>query len=280
MKKFITFALVAVLLCAALCTSAFAAEEKVFWVSHFNDTTAEGAGVIFTETPTEGCQWWVIFAFAPTGTENVYEVTAVVDGTADGTAVPMETPEGGFLYGLNTGNDWPSVLAGAGATGDGATGQWFDNADYAAKPNYVNDNNNAAMADAKATFAVGTKIEITGVDFDTLELPTSTSDKMWYEAGYVCTATYKLFEGEAGDAPATSETESEAESEAETSAPAATESKEDTSKTESKADASVADSSDAPAEDGGLSPVVIAIIAVAVLAVVAAVVVVILKKKA
>lgn len=279
MKKFITFALVAVLLCAALCTSAFAAEEKVFWVSHFNDSTAEGAGVIFTETPTEGCQWWVIFAFAPTGTENVYEVTAVVDGTADGTASPMETPEGGFLYGLNTGNDWPTVLATAGATGDGATGQWFDNADYASKPNYINDNNNAAMADAKSTFAVGTKIEITGVDFDTLELPTSTSDKMWYEAGYVCTATYKLFEGDAGDAPATSEAESEeAESEDETSAPAA-ESKEDTSKTESKADASVADSSDAPAESDGMPMWVIALIVVAVLAVVAVVVVVILKKK-
>ncbi len=277
MKKFITFALVAVLLCAALCSSAFAAEEKAFWVSHFNDSTPEGAGVIFTEKPTEGCTWWVMFAFAPTGTENVYEVTAVVDGTGDGSAGPMDVPEGGFVYGLNTGNDWPTVLANAGATGDGATGQWFDNADHAAKPNYINDNNNAAMADAKATFTVGTKIELIGVDFDTLTVPTSTPDKNWYDADYVCTATYKLFEGEAGDAPANSEDASAENSEDETSAPAPTESKSDD---DSKAPAtSSADSSDAPADDAGMPTWVIVLIIVAAVAVVAVVVIVIVKKK-
>ena len=253
MKKFITFALVAVLLCAALCSSAFAAEEKPFFVTHFNDPYPEGAGVVFTD-PYEHAGWWLHVVFEPVnGVENTYKITNIVSGLNDGTATPQEIPEGGFVWAANYGNDYPALNMG--------------------DIDYTNPNCNAALADA-LTWTVGQMFTITGLDLEALTVPTSTPDVQWYEDAYVCTATYTLYEG---DAPANSEDASAENSEDETSAPAPTESKSDD---DSKAPAtSSADSSDAPADDAGMPTWVIVLIIVAAVAVVAVVVIVIVKKK-
>ncbi len=256
MKKFITFALVAVLLCAALCSSAFAAEEKPFFVTHFNDPYPEGAGVIFTDS-YEHCAWAIHVVFEPvSGVENTYKITNIVSGLSDGTATPQEIPEGGFVWASNYGNDYPTL-----GLGD---------------IDYTNPNCNAAITDA-LTWTIGQMFTITGLDLEAMTVPTSTPDVQWYEDAYVCTATYTLYEGEAGDAPATSDDASVEDSEDDTSAPAPTESKSDN---DSKAPAtSTADSSDAPADDAGMPVWVIVLIIVAAVAVVAVVVIVIVKKK-
>ena len=253
MKKFITFALVAVFLCAALCSSAFAAEEKVFWVTHFNDPYPEGAGVVFTE-PYEHAGWWIHVVFEPVNVENTYKITAIVDGTPDGSATPQDIPEGGFVWAANYGNDYITL-------GQGDT-------------NFTNEAVRTAITEA-LTWQVGQMYTFSGLDLDTLEVPTTTAGTNWYDAGYVCTATYTLYEGDVPDAPATSADASEDGDDA--SAPADTESKTDN---ESKAPAtSDADSSAASADDAGVPMWVIALIVVAALAVVAVVVIVIVKKK-
>ncbi len=256
MKKFITFALVAVLLCAALCTSAFAAEEKPFFVTHFNDPYPEGAGVVFTD-PYEHAGWWLHVVFEPVnGVENTYKITNIVSGLSDGTATPQEIPEGGFVWAANYGNDYPALNLG--------------------DIDYTNPNCNAAITDA-LTWSVGQMFTISGLDLEALTVPTSTPDVAWYEDSYVCTATYTLYEG---DVPATSDGEPTDDSEDDTSAPADTESKTESKDDESKAPAtSSADSSDAPADDAGMPIWVIALIVVAAVAVVAVIVIVIIKKK-
>ena len=72
---------------------------------------AEGAGVIFTESDTAG-GWSTHVAFAPVeGQEGVWEIKAISLGVGTGQATTVEVPEGGFVYALNIGNDWPKLVA-------------------------------------------------------------------------------------------------------------------------------------------------------------------------
>lgn len=162
-------------------------EEKPFFISHYNDGSAEGAGVIFTETDAAGA-WWHHIAFKPVeGHADVFEVVEVSIGTS-GEGKVLAIPEGGFVYGVNVGNNWPQLIADGGCTGDGATGLWYDDQNHVALPNYATDNAQNAFALA-GSFSAGQKYQIKGLDLENFEVPTSTPDKDWYDPEYVSTAT-------------------------------------------------------------------------------------------
>ncbi len=148
-------------------------EPSMFWVTHFNDGASEGAGAIFTETDTAG-GWWIHVAFAPAEVEdleNVYEIVALTNGLADGSATTVEVPEGGFVWAINTGNDYISL-------GMGDT-------------DFTSPNCNGMVSQA-GLWAVGDKIQFTGLDLEGLTVPTDTPDVNWYDDAYVCTATWAL----------------------------------------------------------------------------------------
>ena len=199
MKKVVSLlvsVLIAVLLTAFAVVPA-SAEEDVFWFSAYNDTMIEGAGVVFNK-PFTDCTWWILVAFAPVeGADNAYEITAMVDGVADGSASPLDVPEGGFVYGLNTGNDWASIVEQAKAAGNLESQWWYssyqNDPDYYST-NFVNDACNSMIATVR-TWSVGDKFVITGIDFETNTPPTSTPDLAWYSDDYVCVATYSVYTG-------------------------------------------------------------------------------------
>ncbi len=171
MKKFLAIFLAVVLL-GALCMGVLATAEEfgaketteLFWVTQYNDGTAEGAGVIFTEEDTAG-GWWIHVAFGPTDTDNVYEIAEIINGLEDGTATVVEVPEGGFVWAANYGNDYISL-------GSGDT-------------DFTSETCSAAIERAK-TWIIGQQFRIEGIDFETV--PTTTPDIKWYEDGYICTA--------------------------------------------------------------------------------------------
>ena len=167
---------------------------KPIWVTHYNDETKEGAGVIST-TGVTALAWRDHYAFAPVeGANNVFELVDVrnylgTNVTPDG----IDVPAGGFVYSLNTGNNYPAL--------------GMDGLDYTTTA----CNDAVALA---ATWTIGQKFYFYGVDLEGLTVPTSTPDVNWYEEGenedgvYVCTATvtpYVKYDetetiGESGDA--------------------------------------------------------------------------------
>ena len=159
-------------------------DSVLFWVTHFNDGQVEGAGTIFTETD-EGGAWWHHVSFKPVdGMENVFEVVEISRGDG-GAGVSLTIPEGGFVYAVNIGNDWPTLCAGL--TGDGSSGLWYDDEKHLAMPNYVTVQVTDAFAWAGALSA-GQQFLIEGVDLEKKIVPTTTPDLNWYESGYICTA--------------------------------------------------------------------------------------------
>lgn len=142
-------------------------EMKDFFISHYNDSYVEGAGVIFTEAYS-GAAWWIHVSFKPVeGKTGVYEVVETSNGLADGSATALALPEGGFVYAANTGNNYPAL---------GMEGE-----------NYTNDAVNAAIEIVK-TMTVGSQWVFQGIDLEGKTVPTTTPDKKWYDDGYVCTA--------------------------------------------------------------------------------------------
>lgn len=111
MKKLIALILAALLVVPAVFVVSASADSKAepnwkpFFLTHFNNSTVEGAGVIMTAAYGDA-GWWIHAALAPVaGLENVYEVVSLSDGTPDGHGVAQAIPEGGFVYALNYGND-------------------------------------------------------------------------------------------------------------------------------------------------------------------------------
>ena len=181
-KRIIAFALVALTVCAcfAFGVSADTEEKKPLWVTHFNDSTVEGAGVIFTDSASyQGCAWWLHISFAPASEVGVYEVKEISDGTKEGKGTPLAIPEGGFVYAVNYGNNWPAL-------------------GHSDKPNYVTEACSGCIDGLKASVQVGQKYHFYGLDLENKTVPTTTSDKNWYDEGYVCTAEYALCTGEHG----------------------------------------------------------------------------------
>ena len=261
MKRFAALLIALLMLCLMVPTTALADDAKPFWVTHFNDSTAEGAGSIFTE-PYIHAGWWVHFAFAPTDVDGVYKIVDTANGLTDGTAIPLEIPEGGFVWAANYGNDYISL-------GMGDT-------------DFTSPNCKGCIDDVVANWMTGTLVKFEGLDLDTLTVPTSTPDTNWYDDAYVCTATYSIYSGDAevvvpGDESSES-TESSEATESTESTEESTESDASSESTESDA-SSAASSESSEAEEGGLSTgALIAIIAAAVV-VIGVVVLLVVKKK-
>ena len=181
-KRIIAYALVALTVCSCFdfVVSADTEEKKPIWVTHFNDSTVEGAGVIFTDSASyQGCAWWLHISFAPASEVGVYEVKEISDGTKEGKGTPLAIPEGGFVYAANYGNNWPAL-------------------GHSDKPNYVTEACSGCIDGLKASVQVGQKYHFYGLDLENKTVPTTTSDKNWYDEGYVCTAEYALCTGEHG----------------------------------------------------------------------------------
>ena len=159
-----------------------AGEGELLWLTHYNTLANEGSGVVLSSEYTGG-NWWIHVSFKPVdGQDGVYEIAEIKDGLAEGSGgsgSPLAIPDGGFVYALNAGNDYPNI--------DGS------GPDYTSAP----CNN---MLTAMRTWKVGDKFTFTGIDFENFtEIPTSTPNVNWYEDAandsddtdnYVCTATF------------------------------------------------------------------------------------------
>ncbi len=201
MKKTLALALVLVMVISSVCVIFASAElpeaESPFYVVAFDDGSKEGAGAIFTEEDTAGA-WWIHVALKPVeGAADTYEVVEISDGIEGGGAVALDIPEGGFVYGVNTGNNYPALLE-----------KDPSKTEYKDKPNYTSTACNDMIAQARK-WAVGDQITIKGVDIANKVVPTSTPDKEWYEDGYVCTATYAKYDPNAATTDGSSEEPSE-----------------------------------------------------------------------
>lgn len=251
MKKLTSVLLVTLLL--ALTAVSFvlpaSAEETTLWLTHYNNNTIEGAGVIFTESYS-GAVWWYHVQFTPVeGEDGVYEITAISNGLNDGSGVAQEVPEGGFVYALNTGNDYVTLYP-----------------DDPSAIDYTSDACNA-MRDIIVLWSVGDKFTFTNVDLENLTVPTSTPDTNWYEDDYVCTATFATVVDDSllpdeTDAPADDSQPADDSEPGDTSVPA------DTS-------AAVSDTSagtSAPANNNAWIYILVAIVAVIIVVIVVAVV--------
>ncbi len=261
MKRISAFLIALLLVCLCLpVMGTMAAEEKSFHVTHFNDNTSEGACVIFTEAYT-GAIWWLHVAFEPVeGIENGYKIVDISDGTGAGNGLALTIPEGGFVWAANYGNDYPAL-------GMGGT-------------NYVNEATSSAITEAK-TWAIGNILVIEGLDLENKTIPTTTPDTVWYDASYICTATFKPYEGaipglddeESKDDTVSEEADTDTESqEADTD----TESKADT---ESKTDNAEQSEETKDTDDGNNNVIIWVIVGVVVVAVIGAVIIVAKKKK-
>lgn len=149
-----------------------------FWVTHFNNITAEGAGSIFTKAYSGGA-WWLHIAFSPVEGCDAYEVTAISNGVADGSGKALSIPEGGFVWAGNYGNDYPAIYE-----KDPVNNSWC-----AGLPNYVSAECNAMMQRA-LQWKVGDRFVFDGLDLNTSNVPTSTPEYVWYSPAYICTASY------------------------------------------------------------------------------------------
>lgn len=152
-------------------------EWKPFFLSHFDNVTVEGAGVVFTDDATNTNHAWRIHVvFAPiAGEENAYEIVDIIDYLQSEASKVTKTPvipEGGFAYNLNYGNDYPSLNM------DG--------------PDYTSPNCNNMIADV-LTWKIGDKLMFKNVDLEGKTVPTSTEGTNWYDDAYVCTAQYAAY---------------------------------------------------------------------------------------
>ena len=284
MKKLFSFAVALIMLLLLVPFGASAEVKMPLWLTHYNDGSAEGAGSVFTETDTAGA-WWMHVAFEPVkGTKDAFRIVEISDGSS-GAAVSIEVPENGFVYAVNVGNDWPKLFAENGATGDGATGLWYDDAAHAAMPNYRSEQVQSMWNDL-STWSIGDEYVITGLDLEGLTVPTSTPDKNWYEPDYVCTAEYFVYDGSnatPAEAPGTeSKPEDPASSlpeESDASAPAESAPAEQ-SGSGSTVGSENSDEASAPAAEPAKDNTVLwIVIAAAAVAVIAAVCVILGKKK-
>lgn len=267
MKRFLALFTAILLVCLSLPVFAAAEEEKPLWLVKYNDATIEGAGVVFTEK-YEGAAWWFHAAFVPTDVEGVWKITEICDGIEDsvvggaggGKAQPLAIPEGGFVYAINVGNDYPTLYPNEANTVD-----------------YTSEACTACIQDIQANWKVGTLVKFTGIDFEGFTIPTTTPDIKYYDDGYKCTATYSIYTGTANEISG-AESSEPAEDSSATDEPssAAAESSSDSSAQESAAE-SASDPSADSTDSGNTTPWLWIGIAAAV--VIAAVVVIFVTKK-
>jgi len=174
-------------------------EEYTFWLTHYNNIETEGNGSVMTKSYSGGA-WNLHVAFAPCEEENVYEITAISDGTDKGAGKALSIPSGGFVYSLNQGNDWPTIYK-----SNPSAYSW-----YANSPDYTSEACDA-MLERALEWSVGDTFVIEGLDLNGKTVPTTTSSTSWYEDAYVCTAVYYAYEEPAEEPEETEPEETEPE---------------------------------------------------------------------
>lgn len=159
-------------------------EKKSLWLTGINgDFSNEGAGIVCTETDGAG-DWWNVFAFTPVeGLENVYTLTAI-SKQEGGVRAKIDVPEGGFLYALHKGNNYPEL------------GQ--DD-----KPNYNFPANQAAI-ELAGSWNVGDIFLIENID----SIPAENEGKSYWLEGWTVEATIATYVPGTGTKPAESDAES------------------------------------------------------------------------
>ncbi|HAN20555.1 MAG: hypothetical protein A2Y15_01040 [Clostridiales bacterium GWF2_36_10] len=91
---------------------AYGSTDNKLIVTHLNTASTEGAGVILTpttgETVSSGYNWWMLFTFDWNETDNCYKVTKVQTNANNSDKSTTVIPENGFVYAVNTGNNYSS----------------------------------------------------------------------------------------------------------------------------------------------------------------------------
>ncbi len=150
--------------------------DNFFWVTHYNEWYSEGAGVVFTEYYPEGTYLWglhVAFDYVATvNGENVYQITDISNGLADGGASALSIPDDGFVWVINAGNDYPSLGT--------------DAPDFTSPACFH-------MIDIATQWQIDDKFTFYDVDFS--NVPTTTPDINWYDDDYYCTSRFYTYDG-------------------------------------------------------------------------------------
>ena len=170
MKKTLALALVLVMVISSVCVIFASAEvpetSSTFWATHFGDGSAEGAGnVVAGDKKDNATQWSTHVAFEPVeGAANTYKITKInrPDGNKKPEEVQLAVPEGGFVYTLNGGNNYPALLE-----------KDPTKTEYEGKPDYTSETCTAMMDQVKE-WAEGDVITIKGLDITSTDAPTST----------------------------------------------------------------------------------------------------------
>lgn len=104
---------------------------------------------------------------------------------APGNGVALEVPEGGFVWAINKGNDWPALIESA------VGNEWYYDDAHKAMPDYTSVACDTMITDVRS-WLVGDQIRFTGIDLEGQTVPTDTPELGWYEPDYVCTATWEF----------------------------------------------------------------------------------------
>lgn len=150
--------------------------SEMLWLTHFGNSTVEGAGSVFTEAYS-GAAWWLHVAFAPVEGSDAYKIVEISNGLSAGNGKALAIPEGGFVWAANYGNDYPAIYE-----RDPVNNSWCANT-----PDYTSTNCSSMITRA-LSWKVGDMFLFSGLDLASKTVPTATSDLVWYSEGYVCTA--------------------------------------------------------------------------------------------
>ncbi len=163
---------------------AYGSADSRLFVTHIDASCSqEGAGVIITPNSGETVAgkstdfaWWMLFVFEWDEDDYCYKMTA--KHTNMGTAkTTTEIPENGFVYAINTGNNYPALYASTG------------NESYKDKPNYQTQNILDSYNYAK-DLAVGTKAYVYNADLLNSAIDTNGTD--WYKPEFVSNSYIKI----------------------------------------------------------------------------------------
>lgn len=161
--------------------------DNLFWLTHYNENTPEGAGVIFDQEYT-GFKWGLHIAFTYIG-YGTYEITDISNGLMEGDATPLAIPSDGFVWVGNYGNDYPALYE-----SDPVTYSWCEG-----KPDYKSEASKKAIGIA-TTWEIGDHFYLYGLDYDHT-VPTSTPEYLWYYEAYICTATFEKINYDISEVP-------------------------------------------------------------------------------
>jgi len=193
-KKIIAILIVIVIITSLLSfgTAAYGSADKKLIITHINDSAGlEGVGIIYTSDigTTLGVKgtfdWWTVITFEWDDSANAYVVKRV-NKAMNSSKGDTVIPQNGFVYCVNTGNDWPSLYK------QNPTAY----AAYKGSPCYVTTwgkNSN----DYAGNLTIGTKVYLYGTDL--LNVTIRNNGKYWYDADYVSESYIKVGEPDGDD---------------------------------------------------------------------------------